>query len=125
LFAIGKDYEEAAMDLGASQLEALRRVLFPLLAPAVFSALMIVFALSIDDFVISQFLVSGERTVTIPVRLYATARLAPSPALNALASLLLFASLTAITIAGLALRRFRKKEGAKGSAVQDLARLEL
>jgi hypothetical protein len=39
--------------------------------------------------------------------------------------LLLFASLTAITIAGLFLRRFRRRGGARGSAVEDLARLEI
>ncbi|HKY48869.1 MAG TPA: ABC transporter permease subunit, partial [Acidimicrobiia bacterium] len=44
LFAIGRDYEEAAMDLGASPREALRRVLLPLLAPAIFSSFAIVFA---------------------------------------------------------------------------------
>ena len=82
LFSIGRDYEEAAMDLGASQLEALRRVLLPMLAPAIFAAFGIVFAISIDDFVISQFLSSGQSSITIPVRLYSTARLAPSPSLK-------------------------------------------
>lgn len=125
LFAIGRDYEEAAMDLGASQVDALRRVLLPLLAPAIFAGFMIVFALSIDDFVISQFLASGAGTITIPVRLYSTARLAPTPALNALASLMLFATLFSITLAGLILRVFRKREARKGSAVEDLVRLEI
>jgi spermidine/putrescine transport system permease protein len=125
LFAIGRDYEEAAMDLGASQVEALRRVLLPMLAPAIFASFMIVFALSIDDFVISQFLATGAETITIPVRLYSTARLAPSPALNALASLMLFATLIAISLAGLFLRTARRRQAARGgSAVQDLAKLE-
>lgn len=125
LFAIGREYEEAAMDLGASQVEALRRVLLPMLAPAIFASFMIVFALSIDDFVISQFLATGAETITIPVRLYSTARLAPSPALNALASLMLFATLVAITLAGFFLRVARRQQAARGgSAVQDLARLE-
>ena len=125
LFAIGREYEEAAMDLGASQIEALRRVLLPMLAPAIFASFMIVFALSIDDFVISQFLATGAETITIPVRLYSTARLAPSPALNALASLMLFATLVAITLAGFFLRIARRRQAARGgSAVQDLARLE-
>jgi spermidine/putrescine transport system permease protein len=125
LFAIGRDYEEAAMDLGASQVEALRRVLLPMLAPAIFASFMIVFALSIDDFVISQFLSAGAETITIPVRLYSTARLAPSPALNALASLMLFATLVAVTLAGLFLRTARRRQAVRGgSAVQDLAKLE-
>jgi spermidine/putrescine transport system permease protein len=125
LFSIGREYEEAAMDLGASQWQALRLVLFPLLLPAIAASLMVAFAISIDDFVISAFLASDQATVTIPVRLYSAARLAPSPALNALASILLFASMVAITLAVLFMRRSRRREGKGGSAVEDFARLEL
>ncbi|HEX6146875.1 MAG TPA: ABC transporter permease, partial [Acidimicrobiia bacterium] len=96
LFAIGRDYEEAAMDLGASPVEAMRRVLLPLLSPAILASFAIVFALSIDDFVISQFLVGGASSVTIPVRLYSGARLAPPPSLNALATVLMVVTVTAI-----------------------------
>ena len=125
LFAIGREYEEAAMDLGASQWQAIRMVLLPMLAPAIWASLMIAFAISIDDFVITAFLMGDQTSATIPVRLYSAARAAPSPALNALASILLFASMLAITIALLVMRRSRKKEGAKSSAVEDFARLEL
>ncbi len=125
LFAIGREYEEAAMDLGASRLQALRFVLLPLLRPAIFAGLMIAFALSIDDFVISQFLVGGADSVTIPVRLYSAARLGPTPALNALASILLFSTLIVVTIAGLVLRRAKRREATGGTAVEDLARFEL
>jgi spermidine/putrescine transport system permease protein len=125
LFAIGREYEEAAMDLGASSWQALRLVLLPLLMPAIAASLMVAFAISIDDFVISAFLTSDQSTITIPVRLYSAARLAPSPALNALASILLFASMLAITLAVVFMRRSRKKEGTKGSAVEDFARLEI
>lgn len=69
LFAIGRDYEEAAMDLGAPQFQAMRRVLLPLLAPALLASFAIVFAISIDDFVISQFLSGGADSITIPVKL--------------------------------------------------------
>lgn len=125
LFAIGRDYEEAAMDLGASPSQALTMVLLPLLAPAIFASLAISFAVSIDDFVISSFLAGDQASATIPVRLYSAARQAPTPALNALASLLLIGSMLAITIAGLVMKRFGKKEGREGSAVEDLARLDL
>jgi spermidine/putrescine transport system permease protein len=125
LFAIGREYEEAAMDLGASPWQALRLVLFPLLLPAIGASLMVAFAISIDDFVISAFLSSDQGTITIPVRLYSAARLAPSPALNALASILLFASMLAITLAVFFLRRSRKREGRSGGAVEDFARLEI
>jgi spermidine/putrescine transport system permease protein len=125
LFAIGREYEEAAMDLGASPWQSLRLVLLPMLMPAIAASLMVAFAISIDDFVISAFLSSDQSSITIPVRLYSAARLAPSPALNALASILLFASLLAITIAVILLGRGKKKQGAQGSSVEDFARLEI
>ncbi|MGH2723823.1 MAG: ABC transporter permease [Actinomycetota bacterium] len=125
LFAIGREYEEAAMDLGASRAQALRYVLLPLLRPAIFVSAMVALALSLDDFVISQFLLSDAGTVTIPVRVYSAARLGPTPATNALASALLFSTLIIITIAGLVLRRTRRREQRAGSAAEELARLEV
>jgi spermidine/putrescine transport system permease protein len=126
LFAIGKEYEEAAMDLGASPWQALRLVLLPMLAPAIFASLMIVFAISIDDFVISQFLKGDASTETVPIRIYSNARAAPTPALNALASLMLLASLVAIALAILMHHRLGGGAGKDdGSAVRDFARLEI
>jgi spermidine/putrescine transport system permease protein len=125
LFAIGREYEEAAMDLGASHWQALRQVLFPILRPAILAGLMIAFAISIDDFVISAFLQGGQKSTPIPVLIYSAARLAPTPALNALASILLFASLLAIFGAIWVLRIFRTRRGDAGGSVEDFARLEL
>jgi spermidine/putrescine transport system permease protein len=125
LFSVGREYEEAAMDLGASRWQALRMVLLPMLSPAIWSSLMVAFAISIDDFVISAFLMGDASSATIPVKLYSAARLAPSPAINALASILLFASMLAIAVAILMMRRSRKKEGTGGSAVEDFARLDI
>jgi spermidine/putrescine transport system permease protein len=96
----------------------------PLLAPAIFASLAIVFAVSIDDFVISQFLVAGADTVTIPVRLYSGARLAPPPSLNALATLMLVITMVAITVAGLVMRRYNRREGTGESAARALTRLD-
>ena len=50
-----------------------------MLAPAIWASLMIAFAISIDDFVISAFLMGDQSSATIPVKLYSAARLAPSP----------------------------------------------
>ena len=125
LFSVGREYEEAAMDLGASRWQAIRTVLLPMLYPAIWASLMVAFAISIDDFVISAFLMGDQSSATIPVKLYSAARLAPSPAINALASILLFASMFAIAVAILVLGRSRKKEGKGGSAVEDFARLDL
>ena len=126
LFAIGRDYEEAAMDLGASPWEAMRRVLLPLLAPALIASFAIVFALSIDDFVISQFLVGSAQSVTIPVRLYSGARLAPPPSLNALATVLMVITIGSIVIAGLAYKYLGKRFGAgEDSALETVGRFEI
>jgi spermidine/putrescine transport system permease protein len=125
LFSIGSEYEEAAMDLGASRWQAVRLVLLPLLRPAIFVGIVVSLALSLDDFVISQFLVGGADTVTVPVHVYSASRAAPTPAVNAVASILLFSTLLLATVAGLILRRYRRREVGRGSAVEDLARLEI
>lgn len=126
LFAIGRDYEEAAMDLGASPWEAMRRVLLPLLAPALIASFAIVFALSIDDFVISQFLVGPASSVTIPVRLYSGARLGPPPSLNALATVLMLITIGAIALAGVAYKYLgRRFGGGDGSALETVGRFEI
>jgi spermidine/putrescine transport system permease protein len=124
LFAVGKDYEEAAMDLGASPAMALVRVLLPLLAPAILSSFFIVFAISIDDFVISQFL-CAQGCVTIPIKIYSAARNAGNPSLNALATIMMLLSLLSISIAVLILRRYNKRHATGRSAVEDFARFEI
>ncbi|MET0526555.1 MAG: ABC transporter permease [Nocardioides sp.] len=118
LLAIGRDYEEASMDLGASPMQAIRTVLIPLLMPSIFASAMIVFATSLDDFVVSQFLFGDASNVTVPIKLYNAVRSAPTPALNALATLLLVASLLALLLAYVGLRARRR--GAR-SALEDLA----
>jgi spermidine/putrescine transport system permease protein len=115
LATIGPQYEEAAMDLGASQMGALRRVTFPMLMPAIFASTVLVFADVIDDFVLVRYLSSGSATEPVSVKIYNTARAAPTPALNALATLLLVAAFAAVTI-GFLLYRWvtRGDDTAKG-----------
>ncbi len=91
LLTIGKQYEEAAIDLGASPSGAVRRVLLPMLLPAIFASTVLVFADVIDDFVIVRYLSGDASTEPVSVKIYNTARAAPTPALNALATLLLVA----------------------------------
>jgi len=118
LLAIGRDYEEASMDLGASPMQAIRTVLIPLLLPSIFASAMIVFATSLDDFVVSQFLFGNASNVTVPIKLYNAVRSAPTPALNALATLLLVASFLALILAYVGLRARRR---GTGSALEELA----
>jgi spermidine/putrescine transport system permease protein len=109
LLSIGKEYEEAAMDLGASPVQSLRRVLMPLLAPAIFASVAIVFAASIDNFVISQQLCANATCQTIPILIYSSARRGPLPSLNALATIALFASTTLIALAYVVYRRSARR----------------
>lgn len=111
LLTIGKEYEEAATDLGASPVEALRRVLLPLLLPAIFASTVLVFADVIDDFIIVRALSSDASTEPVAVKIYNTARGAPTPALNALATLMLLASALAILGGYLGYRFFTRGEG--------------
>jgi spermidine/putrescine transport system permease protein len=107
LAAIGTQYEEAARDLGATRLQSLRLVLLPQLGPAIFASLMVTFATSVDDFVISSFLSTGEGTETVPIKIYSGARAGSTPALNALATVMLVFTLVAVTLAALVMRRLR------------------
>jgi spermidine/putrescine transport system permease protein len=122
LLSIGKEYEEAAMDLGASPVQSLRLVLFPLLLPAIFASFMIVFADSIDDFVIVRYLSASAATETIPIRIYSTARVSPTPALNALASLMLLSTIITITL-GVVVYRWltRGERRRRGEALREFA----
>jgi spermidine/putrescine transport system permease protein len=123
LQSIGPEYEMAARDLGATPMRALRTVLIPLLAPAVVASALIVFAASMDDFVISAFLSTDASSVTVPIKLYSAVRNAPSPALNALATLLLLGSTLALVLAWLVLRRRRGTAGASDAALKEMADL--
>jgi spermidine/putrescine transport system permease protein len=119
LLAIGPEYEEAARDLGASALQALRLALLPMLVPAIVASGIVVFAISMDDFVITQFLSSGTNTDTVPVRIYSTGRTAPTPALNALATLALAITIVIAVVGFLLWRAVRGARGQTGSAVED------
>ena len=120
LVSIGREYEEAAADLGAPALDRLTRVLLPLLAPAVLASAAVVFALSIDDFVITQYLSSDASTTTVSMLLYASARGAPTPALNAIATIALVITLATLALAFVVYRRF-----AGTGAVEAVAGVEL
>jgi spermidine/putrescine transport system permease protein len=110
LMTIGKQYEQAAIDLGASPMTAIRRVLMPMLTPAIFASAVLVFADVIDDFVIVRYLSGDSSTEPTSVKIYNTARAAPTPALNALATLMLLASVLAVVVGLLAYRRLSRGE---------------
>jgi spermidine/putrescine transport system permease protein len=84
LIDFDRHLEEAAMDLGANELTTFRLVTLPLLAPAILSAALLGFALSIDDFVITYF-VAGS-TTTFPLFVWGAARVSVPPQVNVIAS---------------------------------------
>jgi spermidine/putrescine transport system permease protein len=118
LLTIGRDYEEAAVDLGASPAGAVWRVLLKMLYPAIFASAVLVFADVIDDFILVRYLSGDSSTETVSIKVYNTARAAPTPALNALTTLLLAASLIAVTVGYLGYRWFTR--GEKGAGAIDV-----
>jgi spermidine/putrescine transport system permease protein len=116
LVSIGPEYEEAAADLGAPAHDVLLRVLLPLLSPAILASAAIVFALSIDDFVITQYLSGDASTTTVSMLLYSSARGAPTPALNALATVALVITLGTLALTFLVYRRFVGDSGDSGAS---------
>jgi spermidine/putrescine transport system permease protein len=79
--------EEAALDLGATEIGAFRSVVVPFLAPAIAAAAMLGFTVSIDDYVITS-LVAGVDSQTLPMTIYALARRGVNPMLNAVSTII-------------------------------------
>lgn len=77
--------EEAALDLGANEWTAFRRVTLPYLVPSIAAAAMLAFTVSIDDYVITS-LVAGVDSQTLPMVIYSMARRGVSPVLNAVST---------------------------------------
>jgi spermidine/putrescine transport system permease protein len=113
LASIGVQYEEAAADLGATRVEMFTKVLIPLMMPAIVASAMIVFAISIDNFVITQWMSCGSGCDTIPVRVYSAARSSPLPSINALATIMVLMSVTAVGLAFGAYRYLTRHERAR------------
>jgi len=89
--------ERAASDLGANTYKRLRYVVLPMIAPAVFAGALLAFTLSLDEFIITLFLIGGHNT--LPIYIYTQVKFGITPEVNALASLLLAASLVLIGLA--------------------------
>jgi spermidine/putrescine transport system permease protein len=120
LVTIGRQYEEAAADLGATQFQAIRRVLLPLLTPAIFASAVLVFSSVIDDFVIVDLLSSNAGNTPMSVYIYAQQHGGNGgPALNALGTIMLVLS---FVIAALGFVGYRlMTRGERGDAKEALA----
>jgi spermidine/putrescine transport system permease protein len=117
LVTIGRQYEEAAADLGANQLQVIRRVLLPLLAPAVFASAVLVFSGVIDDFVIVDLLSSSAGNTPMSVVIYSTQHGGNGgPALNALGAIMLAMSLVIVIVGYVGYRLLTRGERGSGLA---------
>ncbi len=105
LVGIGRQYEEASADLGCTQWQTMRRVMLPLLMPAIFASAILVFSGVIDDFVIVDLLSSNATNTPMSVIIYSTQHGGNGgPALNALATVMLAMS---FIVAGLGFIGYR------------------
>jgi putrescine transport system permease protein len=97
--------EEAALDLGARSFHAIIHITIPIIAPAIISAWLLTFAISLDDVVIACFL-TGAQATTLPILIFSSVKTGITPEMNALAALLVAAMSALIIVIGLCL--FRK-----------------
>ena len=119
LVGLGKQYEEAAADLGANQFQTIRRVMVPLLGPAIFASAVLVFSSVIDDFVIVDLLSSNASNTPISVIIYSQQHGGNGgPALNALGTIALVMSLIIAVIGYIGYRWMTR--GERGSRVEAL-----
>jgi spermidine/putrescine transport system permease protein len=90
LVAFDRHLEEAAMDLGANEWTTFRKVTLPLIAPAILASLLLCFAISIDDFVVTYFNAGPE--VTFPLFVWGAARVGAPPQVNVLGTVIFLAA---------------------------------
>jgi spermidine/putrescine transport system permease protein len=88
--------EEAAQDLGATELTTFTRVTLPLIAPGILAGALLAFALSIDDFVITNF--NSGATVTFPLWIWGAARVSIPPQVNVIATMIFLVTLFAMLL---------------------------
>ena len=101
---------EAARDLGATPWQTFRLVTLPLIMPGVIAGALMAFTLSIDDFVIT-FFTAGAGVPTLPLTIYTMIKIAVTPEVNAVSTLLMLLTLTMIVLAGrIAPETLRAKE---------------
>ncbi|HEY2576301.1 MAG TPA: ABC transporter permease [Streptosporangiaceae bacterium] len=126
LVTLGKQYEEAAADLGANQFQTMRRVMLPLLGPAIFASAVLVFSGVIDDFVIVDLLSSNSGNTPMSVIIYSTKHGGNGgPALNALGTIMLAMSFVIAVLGYIGYRWLTRGErGSSMSALTTIAGAE-
>ncbi len=117
---MGDTLEEAAYDLGSGPLATFRQITLPRLAPAIVAAALLSFTFSFDDYVLPAF--TNGTTNTWPIVLYSAVRFGLTPAVNALATIMLGVTLAAVIVTAVVLRRSRRRvtAGQRGTVLPAL-----
>ncbi len=97
LVGMDKSLTEAAKNLGASEIKAFFDITLPLLFPAILSGMLLSFAMSFDDVIISLF-VTGVNVNTLPIKVYTQLRTGVTPEINALCTLMLAATIILVIL---------------------------
>jgi spermidine/putrescine transport system permease protein len=119
LIGFDRSLEEAARDLGADSFTTFRLVTFPLILPGIFGAAMLAFALSIDDFVISNF--NAGSTVTFPLYIFGAAQRGIPVEVYVVAMILFFCTVAAMGFATFQQRRAEKMTAMRPEQEADIA----
>jgi len=104
LVGLDPSLTEAAKDLGAGEARAFFDVTLPLISPAILSGMLLAFAMSLDDVIISVF-VTGASTSTLPIKIYTMLKTGVTPKINALCTLMFGATMLALVVGTLLSRR--------------------
>jgi spermidine/putrescine transport system permease protein/putrescine transport system permease protein len=115
---MGDTLEEAAYDLGSGPLATFRQVTLPRLLPAIVAATLLSFTFSFDDYVVPAF--TNGTTNTWPIVLYSAVRFGLTPAVNALATIMLGVTVAAVVITAVILRRSRVRAGQQAAPLASM-----
>jgi spermidine/putrescine transport system permease protein len=107
LVGIKREYEEAALSLGANALQTFREVTLPLLTPAILAGMLFSFTISFDDVTATLFWATA-RSQTVPVKIFGMLRNSISPEINALGTVMIILTVSIPLLAGYLSRKFSK-----------------
>ena len=119
VLTLDRSLEEAAADLGASPWTTFWQVTFPIILPAVLSGVLLAFALSIDDFVVTNF--TAGTTTTFPLWIWGATRVGLPPQVNVMGTLIFAVGVLIAVLSSVRARRRRRRLTMAGRALADAA----
>ena len=108
LVGMDKSLAEAARDLGAGEARVFFDITLPLIFPAILSGMLLSFAMSMDDVIISMF-VTGVDVNTLPIKIYSQIKFGVTPEINALCTLMLLVTICIVVLSDLVGRPRRRR----------------